>query len=63
MGVNFSEIVQNVLVDIGRYYAYACIYLCENIIGGLNIPNRQNLLLANILSYTVIYYIVTLCIV
>ena len=37
---------------------HAYIYLCKNIIGGLNIgdfiANCQNLLLANILSYTVI---------
>ena len=59
--VNFSEMVQKRFggLNIGECHMHACIYLCKNIIGGLNISNFiqklpiVKIFLANISSFMV----------
>ena len=58
--VNFGEVVLKCFggLNIGGYHTHACIYLCKNIIGGLNIGYViQKLVIAKIYSSPIFYLI------
>ena len=45
-------------LNIGGYHTHACIYLCKNIIGGLNIGYViQKLLIAKIYSSPIFFFL------